>query len=44
MNQQPYPAYSVRSGSQRDYWTRVGAAFPNRNGGFTVGVTGQASY
>jgi hypothetical protein len=36
MKQQPFTAYTVRSNSETEIWTRLGAAFPNKKGGFTV--------
>ena len=36
MKQQPFTAYTVRSISETEIWTRLGAAFPNKKGGFTV--------
>jgi len=29
-------AYTVKQGENRDYWTRLGAAFPTKNGGFVL--------
>ncbi len=36
MKQQPFAAYTVRSNGEMEIWTRIGAAFPNKKGGFTV--------
>jgi hypothetical protein len=36
MKQQPFAAYTVRSNGEREIWTRIGAAFLNKNGGFSV--------
>lgn len=36
MKQQPFTAYTVRSNSETEIWTRLGAVFPNKKGGFTV--------
>ncbi len=36
MKQQPLTAYTVRSNSESEIWTRLGAVFPNKKGGFTV--------
>ena len=36
MKQQPHAAYTVRSNGEMEIWTRIGAAFPNKKGGFTV--------
>ncbi len=29
-------AYTVQQNAKGDYWTRIGAAFPTKNGGFTL--------
>ena len=36
MKQQPFGAYTVRSTGEMEVWTRIGASFPNKKGGFTV--------
>ena len=36
MKQQPFTAYTVRTTSDAEIWTRLGAAFPSKKGGFTV--------
>ena len=36
MKPQHFIAYTVRTTSETEIWTRLGAVFPNKKGGFTV--------
>ena len=39
-NNKPYSVQSVRKfdteNGEKNHWTRIGVAFPNKNGGFTL--------